>query len=139
MNLNYSKTAWHFKIFLLGNSKYRQAYKEGEFEDGLQMDFCVYWRLVLYYALIKIPAMSAIAGVFLFIIGTAIYNNPVGTVVGFLITVAILGSCELGGYFIGKWIDKRKEKLDSQEYKPPFLIEAYRSFKEKTCRMVTIK
>lgn len=139
MNLDYSQKSWHFKIFLLGNSEYRKEYKAGFLEDGIRMDFCTYWRKVIFYALIKLPVFFALVAGFLFVIGNAIFKAPVETAIGFGVVIFFLFLCGLISESVSRLINRRNERRDSPDYKPPFLLEAYRSFKEKTCKMVTIK
>ena len=128
LKLNYSVDSWHYRFLKKVSPNFR--YKIGTEKD---INFCWYWRTVLvnivfFTILTFITAIIILRGIQLAM------HNPVGAfllLVGIIIGLAVLAAVTWAVVKAITWWHERP-----QSGSDGFILEAYKSFKEKTCKKV---
>lgn len=137
LRLNYSKKSWHYRMLYFSSPHFR-----GKLNRKSDINFCWYWREVVVYTMglgLGIAtvgySMYTLVEVLAFNLSELIVEHPVQLLAAFVIVLLSVGASVLVAWGIMKllcWFEKRK----NEPSKPWFITEAYRSFREKICKIV---
>ena len=130
-----NRDSWHYKL----NKNFFNNY-EGWMErwEEKHADFCSYWRAT-FFRMMWIAVLFSLGATIVSVIGVGLWTNPVEVILGFLLSVAVLGVCVGIPITIANLQRRRAARMAGRNDPPSLFKQKYQAWKGRYCPAVEYK